>query len=40
MFRTMLISLGLLVVALTACDQQVLVAGPSDHYEVVALVAE
>ena len=40
MFRTILISLGIMVVALSACEQQVLVAAPSDHYEVVALVAE
>jgi len=42
MFRRVLASLGLLVLVLTACDQQILVAGPSDpgHYEVVGLVAE
>ena len=40
MFRTILISLGILAVALSACDQQVLIAGPSDRYEVVALIAE
>ena len=40
MFRILLMSLGILAVALGACDQQVLIAGPSDHYEVVALVAE
>jgi len=43
MFRRVLASLGLLVLVLTACDQQVLVAAPSQdpgHYEVVGLVAE
>lgn len=43
MFRRVLASLGLLVLVLTACDQQVLIAGPSvdpGHYEVVGLVAE
>jgi len=43
MFRRVLASLGLLVLVLTACDQQVLIAGPSSdpgHYEVVGLVAE
>lgn len=43
MFRRILASLGLLVVAVTACDQQVLIAGPSSdpgRYEVVGLVAE
>jgi len=42
MFRRVLASIGLLVLVLTACDQQILVAGPSDpgHYEVVGLVAE
>ena len=43
MFRRAFASLGLLVLVLSACDQQVPVAGPSadpDHYEVVGLVAE
>lgn len=43
MFRRVLASLGLLVLVLTACDQQVLIAGPTKdpgHYEVVGLVAE
>ena len=43
MFRRVLASLGLLVLVLTACDQQVLIAGPSSdpgHYEVLGLVAE
>jgi hypothetical protein len=43
MFRRVLASLGLLVLVLTACDQQVLIAAPSadpGHYEVVGLVAE
>ena len=43
MFRRILASLGLLVLVLTACDQQVLIAGPAKdpgHYEVVGLVAE
>ena len=43
MFRRVLASLGLLVLVLSACDQQVLVAGPSadpSHYEVVGLVAD
>lgn len=43
MFRRVLASLGLLVLVLTACDQQVLIAGPlteSGDYEVVRLVAE
>ena len=36
-------ALGLLVLVLTACDQHVLIAGPSSdpgRYEVVGLVAE
>ncbi len=43
MFRQALASIGLLVLVLTACDQQVLVAGPADdpsHYEVVGLIAD
>jgi hypothetical protein len=41
MFRIILMSLGILVVALSACDQQVLIAKPSaGDYEVVALVAD
>jgi len=43
MFRRVLASLGLLVLVLTACDQQVLIAAPSSdpgYYEVVGLVAE
>ena len=43
MFRRVLASLGLLVLVLAACDQQVLIAGSSPdpgHYEVVGLVAE
>lgn len=43
MFRRVLVSLGLLVLVLSACDQQVLIAGPSadpSHYEVVGLVAD
>ncbi|MGQ3301845.1 hypothetical protein [Reyranella sp.] len=43
MFRRVFVSLGLLILALTACDQQLLIAGPSSdpgHYEVVGLVAE
>ena len=41
MWRTLLISLGLLTVALTACEEQVLIAQPdAGAYEVVALVAE
>lgn len=41
MWRTSLISLGLLTMALTACDSQVQLAGPSaGDYEVVALVAD
>jgi hypothetical protein len=34
-----ILTLGLLVMALAACDPQVLIADPG-HYEVVALVAE
>jgi len=43
MFRRFLASLGLLALVLSACDQQVLIAGPSadpSNYEVVGLVAE
>lgn len=43
MFRRVLASLGFLVLVLTACDQQVLIAGPTadlGYYEVVGLVAE
>ena len=43
MFRRVLASLGLLVLVLTACDKQVLIAGPSSdpaRYEAVGLVAE
>jgi hypothetical protein len=43
MFRRVLASLGLLVLALTACAQKVLIAGPlteSGDYEVVGLAAE
>ena len=43
MFRRVFASLGLLVLVLSACDQQVLVAAPSSdsgHYEVVGLVAD
>ncbi|WP_295141763.1 hypothetical protein [uncultured Reyranella sp.] len=43
MFRRIFASLGLLVLVLTACDQQVLIAGPSPdpgRYEIVGLVAE
>ena len=43
MFRRVLASLGLLVLVLTACDQEILIASPSaepSHYEVVGLVAE
>jgi len=43
MFRRIFASLGLLVLILTACDQQVLIAGPSPdpgRYEIVGLVAE
>lgn len=43
MFRRALMSLGLLVMVLAACDQQLLiakpVADPSD-YEVVSLIAD
>lgn len=43
MLRRFLASLGLLALVLSACDQQVLIAGPSadpSNYEVVGLVAE
>ena len=43
MLRTFLISLGLLTMALAACDQEILIAKPvSDPgaYEIVALVAD
>ncbi len=43
MFRRVLASLGLLVLVLSACDQEVLIAGQSadrSHYEVVGLVAD
>jgi hypothetical protein len=41
MWRMVLMTLGLLGVALSACEQEVLIAKPSaGDYEVVALVAE
>ena len=42
MWRTYLISLGLLAMVLAGCNPEVLVAKPSDtgSYEVVALVAD
>ncbi|MDB5487120.1 MAG: hypothetical protein JWQ58_835 [Reyranella sp.] len=43
MFRRVFASLGLLVLVLSACDQEILIAGPStdrSHYEVVGLVAD
>ena len=41
MFRIILMSLGILAVALSACDQEVLIAKPSaGDYEVVALMAD
>ena len=41
MWRTFLISLGLLTLALTACDTQVQLAQPAHgDYEVVALIAD
>ncbi len=41
MWRTFLVSLGFLTVALTACDQEVLIARPSaGDYEIVALIAD
>ena len=41
MWRMALMTPGLLAVALSACEQEVLVAKPSaGDYEVVALVAE
>ena len=43
MWRTFLISLGLLATVLAGCDPEVLIAGSSRHsdgYEVVALVAD
>ncbi len=43
MFRRVLASLGLLVLVLSACEQEVLIAGSSadrSHYEVVGLVAD
>jgi hypothetical protein len=40
MWRTFLISLGFLLIALAACDQEVLIARPDPGaYEIVALVA-
>ena len=41
MLRKFLISLGLSAVLSTACDPQLLIAGPDpSDYEVVALIAE
>ena len=43
MFRRIFTPLALLSPVLTACDQQVLIAGPSPdpgRYEIVGLVAE
>ena len=41
MCRMLLISLGIMTVALCACEQEVLIAKPSaGDYEVVALVAD
>ncbi len=41
MWRKALMTLGLVAVALSACEQEVLVAKPSaGAYEIVALVAE
>lgn len=40
MWRTFLISLGFLTMALTACDQSVQLAQPHGDYEVVALIAD
>ncbi|CAN5794826.1 hypothetical protein BH11PSE3_BH11PSE3_21860 [soil metagenome] len=40
MWRRFLISLGLMTVALAACDQQLQMAQPQGDYEVVALIAD
>jgi hypothetical protein len=41
MWRTFLISLGFLSIALAACDQEVLIArSDPGAYEIVALVAD
>lgn len=41
MWRITLMSLGILVMALGACEQQTLVANPSaGDYEIVALMAD
>lgn len=41
MWRMLLISLGFMTIALTACEQEVLIAKPSaGDYEVVALTAD
>jgi hypothetical protein len=41
MWRIALMSLGILGIALSACEQEVLVAKPSaGDYEIVALVAD
>ena len=40
MWRTFLISLGLMTMALTACDQSIQIAQPRGDYEVVALIAD
>jgi hypothetical protein len=41
MWRMALMSLGILAIALSACDQEVQIAKPgSGDYEVVALVAD
>jgi hypothetical protein len=41
MWRMVFMTLGLLAVALSACEQDVLVAKPSaGDYEVVALIAQ
>lgn len=43
MWRTALMSLGILAIALSACEREVLIAKPSagaGDYEVVALVAD
>ena len=40
MWRMLWMTLGVIAVAVGACEQQVLVANPSSDYEVVALVAE
>jgi hypothetical protein len=40
MWRIALMSLAVLAVALSACEQETLIAKPAGDYEIVALVAD